>query len=96
MEADKASFGRPAVNGAFEPKVVAAALVSPVGKLSAPVEGNGGVYVVQTIAVTEPVKSADYSMYTGMMKQQLQGKARSAADVEKKLAKIDDSRFDFF
>jgi peptidyl-prolyl cis-trans isomerase D len=95
-EADKTSFGRPAVNGAFEPKVVATALVSPVGKLSAPVEGNGGAYVVQTLAIQEPVKSADYSMYTYQMKQQMQTKARDAAEVEKKLAKVEDDRFDFF
>jgi hypothetical protein len=71
-------------------------LATAAGKLSQPVEGNGGVFVVQTIAVQEPVKAADYSMYTGMLKQQAQGKARGAADVEKKLANIDDSRFDFF
>lgn len=95
-EADKTSFGRPAVNGAFEPKVVATALVSPVGKVSATVEGNSGVYVVQPIAIQEPVKSTDYSMYTFPLKQQLRGKAQYAQEVEKKLAKIDDNRFDFF
>ena len=95
-EADKSSFGRPNVNSAYEPTVVATALASPVGKLSQAVKGNGGVFVVQTIAVQEPVKSADYSMYTFTLKQQLQAKSRNAAEVEKKLAKIDDSRFDFF
>ena len=94
--AEKSSFGRPAVNGAFEPKVVATALASPAGKLSQPVEGNGGVYVVQTVAVQEPVKTTDYGMYTYQLKQQLQGKARYAQEVEKKLANIDDNRFDFF
>ena len=95
-EADKVSFGRPALNGAFEPKVVATALVTGAGKLSQPVKGNGGVYVTQTIAVQEPVKTTDYSMYTYQLKQQLQGKSRYAQEVEKKLAKIDDNRFDFF
>ena len=94
--AEKSSFGRPAVNGAFEPKVVATALASPAGKLSQAVEGNGGVYVVQTVAVQEPVKTTDYGMYTYQLKQQLQGKARYAQEVEKKLADIDDNRFDFF
>ena len=94
--AEKSSFGRPAVNGAFEPKVVATALASPAGKLSQAVEGNGGVYVVQTVAVQEPVKTTDYGMYTYQLKQQLQGKARYAPEVEKKLANIDDNRFDFF
>jgi parvulin-like peptidyl-prolyl isomerase len=96
-EADKVSFARPALaEGAFEPKVVATALVTAVGKLSQPVKGNGGVYVTQTIAIQEPVKSTDYTMYTYQLKQQLQNKARFAQDVEKKLASIDDNRFDFF
>jgi hypothetical protein len=76
--------------------VVATALVTAVGKLSQPVKGNGGVYVTQTIAIQEPVKSTDYTMYTYQLKQQLQNKARFAQDVEKKLASIDDNRFDFF
>lgn len=95
-EADKVSFARPVVNGANEPKVVATALVTPVGKLSAAIKGNGGVYVTQTLAVQEPAKTTDYTMFTFELKQRLQGKARYAQEVEKKLAKIDDNRFDFF
>ena len=95
LGADKVSFGRPAINGAFEPKVVATALVSATGKLSAPIEGSSGVYVLQTTAVQEPVKSTDYTMYTFQLKQQMQQMARNAAEVEKKLAKVDDNRFDF-
>ncbi len=96
LPAEKASFARPSLNGAYEPKVVATALVSAPGKVSAAVKGNGGVFVVQTTAVQEPVKTTDYSMYTYQLKQQLQGKARYAQEVEKKLADITDNRFDFF
>lgn len=96
FEADKVTFARPMVSGGFEPKVVGTALATAVGKLSQPVMGTAGVYVTQTTAVQEPVKTTDFNMYTYQLKQQLQGKARYAQDVEKKLAKIDDNRFDFF
>jgi len=96
MQADRASFANPSLNGMFEPKVVATALATGTGKVSQPVEGNSGVFVVQTIAVQEPAKVTDFSMYTMSAKQQLQGKSRKAEDVERKLAKIDDNRFDFF
>ena len=66
------------------------------GKLSAPVKGNEGAYVVQTTNVQEPAKQTDYSIYSFQMAQQLQGKQRYANEVQKKLAKVDDNRFDFF
>lgn len=96
MAADKATFTNPAMGGTYEPKVVATALNLPAGKLSAPVQGNAGVYAVQTIAVTEPAKVSDYTMYAMQLKQQIGAKARGAADAQKKLAKIEDNRTDFF
>ena len=95
-EAQRASFGSPNVNGSYEPKVVATALTSPVAKVSQPVQGNAGAYVVQTTAVAEPPKASDYGMYSFQIKQKLMGKSRDAQEVEKKLANIDDNRFDFF
>jgi peptidyl-prolyl cis-trans isomerase D len=96
MEAPRASFGNPSMNGMAEPKVVAAALGTAAGKLSQPVSGNAGVYVVQTISVQEPPKASDYSMYSYQLQQQYGYKSRYAQEVEKKLAKIEDNRFDFF
>ncbi len=90
------SFASPGLNNAFEPKVVATALASAKGKLSAPVKGNEGVYAVQTINVQEPAKQTDYSAYSFQMNQQLQGKSRYANEVQKKLSNVTDSRFDFF
>ncbi|MDB5284612.1 MAG: PpiC-type peptidyl-prolyl cis-trans isomerase, partial [Bacteroidota bacterium] len=95
-EAQRASFGNPNVNGSYEPKVVAAALASPAGKLSQPIQGNAGAYAIQTTAVQDPPKASDYGMYTFQLKQKLMGKSRDAQEVEKKLASIDDNRFDFF
>ena len=96
MDALHISFASPALNNAFEPKVAATALVTAKGKLSSPVKGNEGVYVVQTTNVVEPTKQTDYSVYSFQMNQQLQGKSRYANEVQKKLAKVDDNRFDFF
>lgn len=96
LQADKATFANPSMGGTYEPKVVATALGLPAGKLSAPIEGNAGVYAVQTIAVTEPAKLTDFTMYGMQLKQQVQGKARTAAEAQKKLAKIEDKRADFF
>ncbi|MES2621665.1 MAG: peptidylprolyl isomerase, partial [Bacteroidota bacterium] len=94
--AEKVSFTNPAMNGSYEPNAVAAAFATPAGKLSKPVKGSAGVYVVQTIAVQEPAKITDYNLYAYQLKQQLQGKSRNAQEVQKKLAKIEDNRFDFF
>lgn len=95
-EAQHVTFVNPSVNGSYEPKVAASALASTVGKLSQPIQGNAGVYVVQTTALQEPAKASDYSMYAFQAKQQLGSKARYAQEVQKKLASIDDNRFDFF
>lgn len=95
-EATRVSFSNPSVNGMYEPKVAATALNTATGKLSKPVEGVSGVFVVQTTSVEEPAKMEDYSIFAFQLKQQLQGKARFAAEVQKKLADIKDNRFDFF
>lgn len=95
MMAQQASFGNPAVNGAYEPSVVAMALVSGQGKLSKPVQGRSGAFVVQTIAVTEPAKPTDLMMATFQLKQRFMGKAQGASDVHRKIAKIEDDRLEF-
>ena len=94
--AEKISFGSPSVNNSYEPKVVAAALATAPGKLSAVVEGASGVFVVQTTVVNEPAKANDYTAYSFQMNQRLQNKSAYAQEAQKKLAKIEDNRFDFF
>ncbi len=96
LPASGASFSNPNLNGAYEPKVVAAALAVGVNKMSAAIEGNAGVYVVQPSVITEPNKISDYSIYGMQLKNTAQNKARSAAEAQKKLAKIEDDRFTFF
>ncbi len=92
--AERVSFANPNVNGAREPRVAATALSTPVGKMSAPVEGTLGVYVVQPTEFQEPAKATDFSMYSMQLKQQLQNKGNYAQAVEKKLADIEDNRLE--
>lgn len=96
QQADKSSFSSPAMGAAYEPNVVAVALKTPAGKLSAPIKGRTGEYVVQTIAVNEPPKTTDFSLYASQAKQKAQYKSRLADGAQRKLAKVEDDRFDFF
>ena len=96
VEATSVSFVNPSLNGVPEPTVAAVTLVTTTGKLSKAVKGTSGVYVVQPIVVYEPGKMVDYTPYSMQMKQQMQGKSRNAQEVLKKLAKVEDNRFDFF
>ncbi len=96
FQADRVSFANPSFNSLYEPNVAAAAFSTAKGKLSKPVEGASGVFVVQSVNVQEPAKQTDYSMYAFQIKQQLQNKARMAQEVQKKLADITDDRSEFF
>jgi len=84
------------MGAAYEPNAVATALKTANGKLSAPVKGRSGVYVVQTISVTEPPKATDYSLYASQQRQKAQYKSRLADGAQRKLADVKDNRFDFF
>jgi len=95
-QVDNSSFASPSMNGYYEPNVVAAALNSPVGKVSKPIKGSNGAYAVQTIAVHEPAKATDVAAYGMSLKPRVEGKARNASDVQKKLADIEDNRSVFF
>ena len=96
LEADHISFSSANLNGANEPNVGAATEDLPTGKLSQPIKGRAGAYAIQVVNVQEPAKASDYSMYVFQVNQQTAAKARYAEEVQKKLAKIDDNRFDFF
>jgi peptidyl-prolyl cis-trans isomerase D len=96
LQADKASILNPGLATGYEPAVVAAGVYAAQGKLSAPVLGNGGVYVVQKIGGVDPPKATDLTMYKGQLQQQLSRKSNRAVEALKKLANIDDSRSEFF
>jgi peptidyl-prolyl cis-trans isomerase D len=92
-----AAFSNPSLNGTlFEPNVAAAATGAAKDKLIAPVKGNTGVYAVQVSTINEPPKASDYTSYLTSLKMQTQGKAGKTTEVKKKLADVEDFRFDFF
>lgn len=96
QDAATISFNNAGINGAYEPNVAAAAFAAAKGALSKPVQGNMGVYVVQPVNVTEPQKISDYSPFAAQLQNTVSGKARLAQEVQKKLADINDGRFEFY
>lgn len=97
LQAERSSFSNPSLNaGSYEQVVVATALGTAAGKQSAPVKGNSGVFVVQTIAVQVPPKQTDYSPFATQPQMQAQSKARYAQQTQKKLADVQDTRSFFF
>lgn len=83
-------------NVGMEPKVVGAAFGTPVNKLSAPVEGNSGVYVVKTKAVTKAPKLPKYDEYVAKVKNANAQSAGRIFPALKNDAKIDDNRLEFY
>ena len=84
-------------SGGYEPGVVNAALYAPKNKISAPITGKSGVFVIQKLNEVVPPKASDLTQYKNQMKQVLAGKAnRGSVEALKKLANVVDSRSDFF
>lgn len=87
----------PNVPGAgFEPKVVGNAFTSKVGQLSKPIEGNGGVFVVNTKLVTKAPKIQKYDEYVTKIKQQVVNYTGRVMPALKNDADITDNRADFY
>jgi hypothetical protein len=79
----------------MEPAVAAIGVYIAQGKVSEPIKGNMGVYVVQKLNGVDPPKPTDLTQQKMMLAQNLGRKAGSIADALKKLAKIDDNRLTF-
>ena len=96
--AERASFSNPVLgNVGYEPNVAAAAVYSKPNKLSAPIMGNMGAYVVEKVSGVDPPKATDLAAYLYQGRQIAGAKAnRGALETLKKIAKIKDNRFDFF
>ena len=95
QEADRSIFANPNIPAGNEPAVVAVGVYMTQGKVSAPIKGNAGVYVVQKVNGIDPPKPTDLSQASMMVKQTAFGKLRATTDALKKLARIDDNRLDF-
>jgi len=83
-------------NVGAEPKVVGAAFGTAVNKVSAPVEGNSGVFVVKTKSVTKAPKLPKYDDYVNKVKAANAQSAGRVFPALKNDAKIDDNRLEFY
>ena len=83
-------------NVGAEPKVVGAAFATTANKVSAPIEGNSGVYVVMTKAVTKAPKLPKYDDYVTKLKANAAQASGRVFPALKSDAKIDDNRLEFY
>ncbi|MCB9000792.1 MAG: SurA N-terminal domain-containing protein [Bacteroidales bacterium] len=94
--ADNVSFSMFTLpNAGVEPKVIGTAIVSPEGKISNPVEGNAGVYVLAVTAQNKEEGNPE------MEKQRIANSFQSrvyydAYDALKEAANIVDKRYNFY
>lgn len=90
------SFG----NAGIEPKIVAAATSLEKGKLSAPIIGENGVYVLVVVNITTPTEAENKTsldLSREYVKRNIAARTNYfALDALKKLADIKDNRREFF
>lgn len=82
-----------------ESKISGAAFdVRTKGKVSEPIVGNGGVYLIKNESVgIKPSTDGDYAMRRAQMEQSLKGNlANKYPDALRKSAKVKDNRIDFY
>lgn len=96
LSANQASIENAVISGAgFEPKVVGIAIANEVNKVSEPIEGVSGVYVVKTLNVSNPLPTNDYSTQLTALKNQGQSATGKIFTVLKDKADIEDNRAKF-
>jgi peptidyl-prolyl cis-trans isomerase D len=83
-------------NVGAEPKVVGIAFGLAANKVSAPIEGNSGVYVVKTKSVAKAPKLPKYDDYINKLKATAAQASGRVFPAMKNDAKIDDNRLEFY
>jgi peptidyl-prolyl cis-trans isomerase D len=78
-----------------EKKVVGIAFASAVNKLSAPIEGNSGVFVIQTKLVTKAPALKNHTDYIAKVKSQTSSYSGRVIPALKAEAEIEDNRAQF-
>ena len=78
-----------------EKKVVGTAYSTAVNKISAPIEGNSGVYVVQTKVITKAPVLKSHADYIAKVKSQVSGYSGRVIPALKDEAEIEDNRIKF-
>ncbi|WP_396140083.1 peptidylprolyl isomerase [Flavobacterium sp.] len=97
MNAVDLTIENPSVpNAGYEPKVVGLAFSSKAGVVSKPIEGNSGVYVIATKAVTKAPAIKKYDDFIAKVKQQAVGNSGRFMQALKEDADIVDNRADFY
>ena len=87
----------PAMPGAgYEPKVVGTAFAAAAGKVSAPIEGNAGVYVVVTKTTVKAPNLKKHDEYVNKLKQQVSSYAGRVVNALRNEADIQDNRAEFY
>lgn len=79
-----------------EPKVVGTAIGIGVNKVSAPIEGNLGIYIVKTKSVSKAPKLPKYDDYVNKLKPMSASAVNRVIPALKAKAEIDDNRASFF
>lgn len=78
-----------------EPKVVGNAFALSANKLSAPIEGNTGVYVVKNLSTVKAPALKEHAAYVAKLKAQSASDAGRVVPALKDKAKIEDNRSKF-
>ena len=90
------SFSLPGL-GLIEPKVNAVALNSEVNAVSAPIEGNNGVYVIKVLNKTAAPEKQDFENdKLAKMQEYMRSYSYRMNNAVKKIIKMDDRRAKFF
>jgi peptidyl-prolyl cis-trans isomerase D len=85
----------PSLFSGQEPKVIGNAFALTANKISAPIEGNSGVYVVKNTSVVKAPPLKDFAPYIAKLKAQSAGDSNRVIPALKADAKIEDNRSQF-
>ncbi|MBU0940895.1 MAG: peptidylprolyl isomerase [Bacteroidetes bacterium] len=78
-----------------EPRVVGTAFALAANKVSAPIEGSTGIYVVKNVSTTKAPAIKDFSPYVARIKGQTAGDVNRVLPALKDKAEIEDNRKQF-
>ncbi|MBX9808407.1 MAG: peptidylprolyl isomerase [Flavobacteriaceae bacterium] len=97
QQATDVTMENPVLTGGVgqEPKVVGNAFALTAGKLSAPIEGNTGVYVVKNTSTVKAPVLKEHSAYVAKLKAQSAGNVNRVIPALKDKAEIKDNRKQF-
>ncbi|MFT5714923.1 MAG: peptidyl-prolyl cis-trans isomerase D [Flavobacterium sp.] len=97
QQATDVTMQNPVLNGGVgqEARVVGNAFALAANKLSAPIEGNTGVYVVKNISTVKAPVLKDHAAYVAQLKAQSAGDVNRVLPALKDNAEIEDNRKQF-